>query len=683
MSNSLSIEFTDFLKTKSTEFINKLSDLVKIQTIETLPEEFKNILRDIGDKVIESVVALSTEIEKITSNIQSDTLNIGFFGETNTGKSTLIEAFIGGDGSSIGTGMKDFTKNIVEYNLKLSNIERSIKLIDMPGIEGKEQHFIEKIKEAVYKSHIVFYVTTAAKEPERETLVKVRDYLNKKAKVFVILNKRMGVESYKYKRVLIDDNIKKVIDRTKILVQKELDNFFSGKIIVVDAHLAFLSMGKIKEGNRFEKNMEKALSIFSSKSEISSFSGIKYLMNVVSEVSNPYRMNIEIKRTNFYKILGEMEKIIAHILRNKKDLDQKMRDLISENDKVINEIKTYWHQSSRYILTSGDSEINRVCNEIKGQLYKAIENNKEVSNSYIEREIKNSLRSIEDKIRAKIDEISDYIQKRLKTHSEKIDISISILKRQKDLSLNLEELLNKTKMEIEDYLERAFKAAIPFIIGLITGGIGLILGIIKAIWDIFKTKDEQIAEKKRNVSDKIKSIREELIKSIHDKLNRELFKMNRTLCRIENNISNLERFIKLIIREIDSGIEELRRIRREVTSYFLKQILFPEDINVKCGYVDLSLSGALLIIDNPPKIEISKIAKILNLRESNVLVFSNESQILEFINDINNNPNFPDNVKELILRGLNSLKDNLKIYKISRDKINKKIEIIFQNGGAS
>ncbi len=677
MLKSQSIEFTDLLKTKSREFINKLSDLVKLQSIETLPEEFKSILRNIGDKVTEAVGEISAEIEKITSNIQADTFNISFFGETNAGKSTLIEALIGGDGRSIGTGIKDFTRDVVEYELKLSNVDRRIKLIDMPGIEGKEQHFIEKIKEAVYKSHIVFYVTSASKEPERETLVKVKNYLNKKAKVFVILNKRTGVESYKYKRVLIDENIEKVIERTKSLMLKELDNFFSGKIIVIDAHLAFLSMGKIEEGNRFQKDLEKALSIFSSKSEMSFFSGMNYLMKVISDLSNPSKLNIEIMRTNFYKILGEMEKIITDILRNKKELDQKMRELIDENYNLIKEIKTYWQQLSTNILTAADSEIDRVCNEIESRLYKATENDKEISESYIKEEIMNALVSIEKKTETEIREFSDYIQQRLKIHSEKIEILISI--RQADLSLNLKELLNKTKMGIEDYIERAFKSSIPVIFGLISGKVGLILGIVISIWNIFKTRDEIIAKKKRMVSARVKSMREELKKYIRDELKRELYKRDRTIERIKKNLSNLERSIRFILREIDSGIEGLQGIRKEITCYFLKQILSSEKINIKYGYIDLSLSGALVIIDNPQKNDASKIAKILNLRQNNVFVFSNVSQILEYYNNIN-----PQDIEgELIFRGLNFLKKEFNINKIIRDKISKKIEIIFKNGGVA
>lgn len=677
MFNHQSIEFTNFLQAKGREFISELSTLVKLQTIETLPEEFKSILRNIGDKITEAVNTISKDIEKITSKVQANTFNIGFFGETNAGKSTIIEALIGGDGSSIGTGIKDFTRDIVEYDLKLSNVDRIIKLIDMPGIEGKEQYFIEKIKEAVFRSHIVFYVTSASKEPERETLVKVRYYLNKKAKVLVLLNKRMGVESYEYKRVLIDDNTNKVVDRSRTLVQRELGNFFSGYIMVVDAHLAFLSRGKIVENNRFRKDKDKALSIFGSESEISSFSGLKDLLNKISELSNPQEMNLEIIRTNFYKILGEMERIIADILRNKKELDQRVKELIIENDKVINEIKTYWEKSKNQVLNVAYSEIDRVCNEIKARLFKAIENNEEVSKSEIERRINDSFSSIEKKIKTSITEISDYIQQRLKTHSEKIEILVSISKRQQDLSLKLEEILDKIKMKFEDYLERAFKSAITVILGLLAGTVGLIIAIIKAIWDFFfKTKKEQITDKKNRVSEEIKIMKEKLKKTLNRDLNRVLFQMNRTLKNIENNIKLLDKSVRLVISEIDSGIESLLRIRKDATIHFLREVFSSQNIDVKFGYIDLSLSGALLITNNSKQIDSSKVAEILNINKKNVFLFSDEFQILDYAK----RANFSGNDGELIYRGLNSLKDEFNIHKITRDKITQKIEITFKEG---
>ena len=64
-------------------------------------------------------------------NVDWEHLNIAFYGETNAGKSTLIEALISGRGDSIGEGYKDYTKTVTEIN------SDKMHYLDMPGIEGR------------------------------------------------------------------------------------------------------------------------------------------------------------------------------------------------------------------------------------------------------------------------------------------------------------------------------------------------------------------------------------------------------------------------------------------------------------------------------------------------------------------------------------------------------------------
>ena len=72
-----------------------------------------------------------------------DKLVISFFGETNAGKSTIIETFrilfdsnrpLASDGNIVGNGESDYTKEYHEYDLKINGLP--FILIDVPGIEG-------------------------------------------------------------------------------------------------------------------------------------------------------------------------------------------------------------------------------------------------------------------------------------------------------------------------------------------------------------------------------------------------------------------------------------------------------------------------------------------------------------------------------------------------------------------
>ncbi|WP_297453440.1 GTPase domain-containing protein [Persephonella sp.] len=162
------------------QFISSSKSLYELSLQEENKDEFDTLKK-----------AIFTEIERLSSylrkfqHLEWDTLNVAFFGETNAGKSTLIEALIKGDGRSIGTGVKDFTREIRSFSFG-----KKIRLLDMPGIEGDEKKVKNEIWKAVNKAHIVFYIFPHSKEPEKNTLLKIRQYLNKNTYVYGLINIR-------------------------------------------------------------------------------------------------------------------------------------------------------------------------------------------------------------------------------------------------------------------------------------------------------------------------------------------------------------------------------------------------------------------------------------------------------------------------------------------------------------
>lgn len=81
------------------------------------------------------------------------------------------------DGCIIGNGSQDFTKSHTSYGLNINGEEA--QLIDIPGIEGNEEKFIDIIKNALKKAHLVCYVARESKGIEETTLQKIKDYMQK------------------------------------------------------------------------------------------------------------------------------------------------------------------------------------------------------------------------------------------------------------------------------------------------------------------------------------------------------------------------------------------------------------------------------------------------------------------------------------------------------------------------
>ena len=110
----------------------------------------KNLLAFLETYIKDSM----NKLGEIKTGARWDKLVIAFFGMTNAGKSTIIETFRilfdesrhgsnqtegGNDGMIVGYGDSDFTKVYEEYNLKINGKE--FVLIDVPGIEGREEDF--------------------------------------------------------------------------------------------------------------------------------------------------------------------------------------------------------------------------------------------------------------------------------------------------------------------------------------------------------------------------------------------------------------------------------------------------------------------------------------------------------------------------------------------------------------
>ena len=124
-----------------------------------------------------------------------------FFGETNAGKSTLIEAlrlYYGAAartahiawGAIIGNGKEDWTKKPAYYDVRVGSC--TMRLTDLPGIEGvlegKEPDFSKDIGDELSKANVVLYIVGNEKKPERETLKKLKNYLRQDARVYAVCN---------------------------------------------------------------------------------------------------------------------------------------------------------------------------------------------------------------------------------------------------------------------------------------------------------------------------------------------------------------------------------------------------------------------------------------------------------------------------------------------------------------
>lgn len=171
-------------------------------------------------------VSYKHEVKELEKSTEWDKLCISFFGETNAGKSTVIETLriiynedkrlhrikrrrillialklfnwwpslkskivnymYAIDGDIIGTGRRDYTQDVTGYTLHYKN--KDFVLYDVPGIEGNEKKYESVIQKAVNKAHLVFFITGDTKEIEPATAEKIKKYLRNDTDVYSIIN---------------------------------------------------------------------------------------------------------------------------------------------------------------------------------------------------------------------------------------------------------------------------------------------------------------------------------------------------------------------------------------------------------------------------------------------------------------------------------------------------------------
>lgn len=546
----------------------------------------------IREETRKGIEKLSSDLRYFENNVEWNAFNVAFFGETNAGKSTLLEALIRGDGRSIGEGYKDHTKRISKHSYD------NLNLLDMPGIEGSEKRFIDEIKKAIDKAHIIIYVIEP-KEPEEGTLKKIRVYLKDKVKVISVINVRgkPGLFSFKEK-VLVDKNIK-IIETNTIKKFKDVlgENYY--KNIVLNAYIGFLSVGKPKRDD-FIKDKNKAIEIFGNLQEAYNFSNLEELKKNIEYLS--ISSNYEIAISNTYKVLSKTEKILSGILREKKKYDSIVNSIIDEFSQTLENARKLLEKYKREIKQYMEFQLE----ELRIKLNKIVSEGIEKSQNEVDlrEQIDNIIKDHTDKTNRGIEYKINELERELNLLFNELNKHIALFSQFIDLKgeINLRVVIEKIKIGMGYILKQVLDVGLSiwgivgaFIINPILGVITAIVSIVRKIWDWF-FRDP--AKRKREAMKKAYEEIEKTINNIKYKINSTLYVNFRDfdfkLKEVRRTLKAYIDSIKSISKSMNDLISDIKSIEAELSLLLVRYITGGD---IKLAYIDLNLSKMLVVGD--------------------------------------------------------------------------------------
>lgn len=569
------------------EFLYILRDTKQdVSELKGINTSFKTIKRTIGEALNTQTKLAEGELSKALNETVWDNLVIAFFGETNAGKSTIIETFRilfdlnrkKGDGLIVGDGRHDFTKTYEEYKLSIGG--HQFTLIDVPGIEGNEEEFKDVIQVALHKAHCVFYVQGHNKKPDEATAKKIKNYLGDWVKVYSIYNVRGGASNYDEedeRETLLTESVLKTENLVKIEFKRILGDVYAGHI-TLQALLAMCAKAVFSEQREdLIKTQQKLFRYFGDAERIMQFSQFKTLINLVEQKASNFHSEIlEANKQKLMSLAGKISTQISLAMKEQKDGLKKL----GENLKIVERevCNNYLDSTHRNILNKPKNTIDSIYGSLKAKVFELIDNKEKDIKERIERIQEHLLKELESRIIAIVrDELSRASSNANRKIKELDGIRLPSINFYANVDLgaeiNFSGALSELDIDIDDVLDWLAKtagtAAAGAALGSIIPGAGTVIGaaVGAAIGGIFHavSGDGGKADAKHSVSDAVdrakrdaKQNLDEVLSPVLRKIEDEKKKLKSSVRRELNNIEMLNESIDSFNENIETFVKRLK-----------------------------------------------------------------------------------------------------------------------------
>lgn len=498
----------------------------------------------------EEICVSSREMKYSIEEAVWDKLTIAFFGETNAGKSTIIETLRIlydkdkdrlTDGQIVGDGRSDFTQTYEEYNFEIDGTP--LTLIDVPGIEGNEKLYTDGIVKALRRAHIVFYVHGHNIKPNVATAEKIKQYLGDWVSVYSIYNVRGSASDYDEEDERVDLYTEKLKEREELIVstfKEELGEVYKGNI-TLQALLAMCVCASFsperKDLIRKQENIRSQWKTGTPPMEFSRFSLLKDL--ILSKSQNYLEEIVKANEQKMRSMARRAETHLQEIVKAQQDkTDSFKKSLIRFRRDVIKSFSS----TTSVISSRMRAEIDKRMYHLTEVIDKIIDDKEKDKDVRAQKAVKNEMKLLQNNLdRIPLSEIESL---RATIEKEKLRLDaeytkyITILGVNERIQCNI--TLNKAFKSLDISFSNCFDFATAVIGGaafgsmftLIAPGVATVLGAVvsSASWGLrklifgdggrSKAKEkahQAISKGKKEILDKIRPMLQEITISLNKK----------------------------------------------------------------------------------------------------------------------------------------------------------------------
>lgn len=574
----------EHLEKVDNSLIYRMLLFLKIMNIKNKIEKLEKQIKFSEKKCKKSITEIKEKdknLKKSIEELQNDSKNLS--------EKRNKELMSLSDGQIIGDGRSDFTKETANYYFEKN--EQNFSILDVPGIEGKEDMVIDEISSAVKKAHVVFYITSSPTPPQKGdskkkgTLEKIKEHLGSQTEVYTIFNKRV-TNPIQLKKDLVSDGEKQSLEVLDGKMKEIINTNYVGTKCL-SAKVSFLALSEClleTSSNYIEKNK------FLNKLEWNVLFKKSLFLDFCNFLENELVQNTKqkIKRSNFNKANKVLENFIMIISGIEKTSFSPL------SKEITKEIKAATHNLDTILIEVKNKTKNQVKEEakkfkfeIRKKIYSEID--KDISDTQFKEKLESLIEEGSKRISIEVPKVLDNEISIFKMEIEKVINNFKrrinrVIKDFETISLNLNGSEFKINLNMSSGID-----GVGIFSSLVGGGVltyttimatnawnplgwvmfglgvlGVVIGFAKSIFKFFSS-DYKKSEQRRVVDENIDKISKDMEKQVIGELEIALKDFEKQVASISdelkesgNKIVQMSKYLLNSCRELEELSEKIK-----------------------------------------------------------------------------------------------------------------------------